>query len=96
MKKYGNTSKKNTNEKNILGYKYRHRLAYQQVALGCYAVKLEHGIFVITGGAIKLTFKMQDREHTKEELRKMEQVRNYLLNENIIDNESFTEFVNTI
>lgn len=64
--------------------------------LRIYAVKLEHGIFVITGGAIKLTFKMQDREHTKEELRKMEQVRNYLLNENIIDNESFTEFVNTI
>lgn len=64
--------------------------------LRIYAIKLEHGIYIITGGAIKLTFKMQDREHTKEELRKMEQVRNYLLAEDIIDNDSFTEYVNTL
>lgn len=64
--------------------------------LRIYALKLGHGIFVITGGAIKLTFKMQEREHTTEELRKMEYVRNYLLSENIIDNESFVDFVNTL
>ena len=64
--------------------------------LRIYAIKLEHGIFIITGGAIKLTFTMQEREHTKDELRKMEQVRNFLLEENIIDNDSFTEYVNTL
>ena len=61
-----------------------------------YAIKLEQGIFIITGGAIKLTLKMQDREYTRVELQKIEQVRNYLLSERIIDNESFVEYVNTL
>lgn len=34
--------------------------------------------FVITGGAIKLTGKMQDRPHTKTELYKLQLVKNYL------------------
>lgn len=38
--------------------------------------------FVITGGAIKLTKKMQDRKHTQDELDKLERMRNLLkLNE---------------
>ena len=39
-----------------------------------YAIKLEPGIYVITGGAIKLTRTMQEREHTLRELAKMEKV----------------------
>lgn len=36
---------------------------------------------------------MAEREHTKEELNKIEQVRNYLLSEHIIDDESFIDFI---
>jgi len=64
--------------------------------LRIYAIKLSEGIYVITGGAIKLTLKMEEREHTKQELVKMEKVRSFLLNENIIDNDSFVEYMNTL
>lgn len=47
-------------------------------------------------GEIKLTLKMEEREHTRLELVKMEKVRSFLLNENIIDDESFVEYMNTI
>ena len=42
--------------------------------LRIYAIKLEPGIYVITGGAIKLTRTMQEREHTLVELARMEKV----------------------
>lgn len=49
--------------------------------LRIYAVKYFDG-YVITGGAIKLTHKMEDRVHTKKELLKLESMRNRLkLNE---------------
>ena len=44
----------------------------------------------MTGGAIKLTATMAEREHTLLELAKMEKVRNFLLDEGIVDKESFT------
>ena len=61
--------------------------------LRIYALKLACGVYIITGGAIKLTATMQERTHTLDELRKMEQVRNFLLSENIIDNESFIDYI---
>ena len=64
--------------------------------LRIYAIKLSEGVYVITGGAIKLTLKMEEREHTKLELAKMERVRSFLLNENIIDDDSFVEYMNTL
>ena len=36
--------------------------------LRIYAIKLEPGCYIITGGAIKLTRTMQEREHTLNEL----------------------------
>ncbi len=38
--------------------------------LRLYAIKLEPGCYVITGGAIKLTRTMEEREHTLKELSK--------------------------
>ena len=38
--------------------------------LRIYAIKLNSGIFIITGGAIKLTATMQDRPHTRERIDK--------------------------
>ena len=64
--------------------------------LRIYAIKLSQGVYVITGGAIKLTLKMEERDHTKAELKKLEIVRRFLLNEDIIDDDSFIDYVNTI
>lgn len=60
--------------------------------LRLYAIRLEKEVFIITGGAIKLTYKMQERTHTLQELVKMERVRNFLLEESIVDKESFLDF----
>lgn len=46
----------------------------------------------MTGGAIKLTATMAEREHTLLELAKMEKVRNFLLDEGIVDKESFIDY----
>lgn len=59
--------------------------------LRIYAIKLEKGIYLITGGAIKLTPLMSEREHTLQELKKMEMVRNYLLDSGIIDVDGIKE-----
>ena len=39
--------------------------------LRVYAVRLEKNVFVVTGGAIKLTRSMQERPHTQEQLEKL-------------------------
>ena len=43
-----------------------------------------------------MTLKMEEREHTRQEVVKLEKVRSFLLNENIIDDDSFVEYMNTI
>lgn len=40
--------------------------------LRIYALRVENNIYIITGGAIKLTQTMQERKHTNVELRKIE------------------------
>ena len=64
--------------------------------LRIYAIKLEPGIYVITGGAIKLTHTMQEREHTLHELTKMEKVRSHLLANNIVDKDSFDDYLSEL
>ena len=64
--------------------------------LRIYAIKLSQGVYVITGGAIKLTLTMEELDHTKAELTKLEKVRRFLLNEDIIDDDSFIDYVTTI
>ena len=64
--------------------------------LRIYAIKLEPGCYIITGGAIKLTRTMQEREHTLKELDKMEQVRNYLISNQAIDADGFVDFLSEI
>ena len=53
--------------------------------LRLYAIKLEKNTYLITGGAIKLTHRMNEREHTLEELRKLETVRNHLIDNGVTD-----------
>lgn len=61
--------------------------------LRIYAIKLEPGIYIVTGGAIKLTATMQEREHTLKELEKMEKVRTHLLEQNIVDADAFVDYL---
>jgi hypothetical protein len=62
--------------------------------LRIYAIKIDSNCFLITGGAIKFTLKMQDREHTKKELLKIEKCKNYLKENGVNDEDSFFEFLN--
>lgn len=57
--------------------------------LRLYAIRIASDLFVITGGAIKLTKYMEDREHTKAELYKLDLVRNFLDDQGILDKEDF-------
>ena len=61
--------------------------------LRIYAIRLSNGVYIITGGAIKLTHTMAERDHTQAELDRIEKVRNYLLSEHIIDDESFIDYI---
>ncbi len=64
--------------------------------LRLYAIKLIQGNYIITGGAIKLTATMQEREYTRQELVKIDRVRRYLLEEGIIDDEGFIEYISEL
>lgn len=68
-----------------------HRLSGHSSWLRIYAIKLDRGIYIVTGGAIKLTHLMAEREHTLRELNKMETVRNYLLENGIVDPEGLLQ-----
>lgn len=68
-----------------------HRVSGHNSWLRIYAIKLDKGIYIVTGGAIKLTHLMAEREHTLQELNKMEMVRNYLLENGIVDSEGLLQ-----
>lgn len=59
-----------------------------------YAIKIDENCFVITGGAIKLTMKMQEHEDTRNELIKLKQARAFFSKNNVIDQASFFELIN--
>jgi hypothetical protein len=59
--------------------------------LRLYAIKIDSNRFLITGGAIKLTYKMEDHESTRDELKKLEKTKNYLVELGVIDGDSFDE-----
>ncbi len=63
----------------------------QKSWLRLYALKIDSNVYVVTGGTIKLTKKMQDREHTNKELQKIERCRDYLHEQGITDIDGFKE-----
>ncbi|CAN5117090.1 hypothetical protein BH09BAC3_BH09BAC3_38310 [soil metagenome] len=65
----------------------------QRSWLRIYAIKLEANVYVVTGGAIKLTRSMQDREHTRHELGKLSRCKDYLREQGILDIEALSELV---
>lgn len=52
--------------------------AFRKPLLRIYAVRIDANTFIITGGAIKLSKKMEDHEDTRAELRKLKQVKSFL------------------
>ncbi|MEJ5144437.1 hypothetical protein [Sphingobacterium sp. MYb388] len=68
----------------------------RQFCLRIYAIKIDEDTFVITGGAIKLPLQhlMEDKDHTKVELQKLNKAQDYLKEMGIYDRESFFEFLN--
>jgi hypothetical protein len=59
--------------------------------LRVYAIRIEPNVYVITGGAIKLTHLMQDREHTTLELVKLNRCKDYLKMNGVFDKDSFVD-----
>lgn len=53
--------------------------------LRLYALRVDKNVYIITGGTIKLTQKMQDRKHTNIELGKIDRCRRYLIGRGIVD-----------
>jgi hypothetical protein len=62
--------------------------------LRLYAVRIASDLFVVTGGAIKLTKWMEEREHTQKELCKLDLVKNFLFDQGLLDKEDF-EYLKT-
>ena len=63
--------------------------------LRLYALKQDDNIYLITGGAIKLTRQMSERPHTLNELKKLESVRNHLLDNGVMDSEGIKDYNDT-
>lgn len=59
--------------------------------LRIYAIKIDTNRFLVTGGAIKLTYDMKDHESTRDELKKIEKTKNYLVELGVIDGDSFDD-----
>lgn len=64
----------------------------QKKWLRLYAIRIAPNTFVITGGAIKLVATMNDRSHLIKELQKLNDVRTYLMNEGILDQDDFETY----
>lgn len=62
--------------------------------LRIYAIRLEPNVYVVTGGAIKLTRTMQERKHTAVELQKLNRCKDYLKSNGVFDQDSFVELTN--
>lgn len=61
--------------------------------LRLYAIKAGQDLYIITGGAIKLTDHMSERTHTQKELRKLESCKQFLLNEGVVDEDGVIELL---
>jgi hypothetical protein len=66
---------------------------YNEVARTFVRAASLRGYGIVTGGTIKLTRTMQEREHTLEELHKLEKVRNFLLSEGAYDIDGFYDLI---
>lgn len=78
-------------KRNILQFQ-KGKIRRNQLRL--YAIKLDKNCFVITGGAIKMSQKMDAHPDTKNELVKLNKARIYLNKNGVVDEDSFVELLN--
>lgn len=64
--------------------------------LRIYGLKVDNGVYSITGGTIKLTKNMNERNHTKEELSKLVKYKCYLQEESIFDRDGLLDYIENI
>ncbi len=57
--------------------------------LRIYAVRIAANFFVVSGGAIKLTARMNEREHLLKELAKLELTKNFLRENGVLDEDDY-------
>lgn len=60
--------------------------------LRLYAIKIDDNLFVITGGAIKMSLKMADHPDTLMELEKLDKAKQFLIEQQVFDEDSFFDF----
>lgn len=81
-----NTSKPNPVILSLQKKRFKH--------LRFYAIRIDANVFVITGGAIKITENMQQHPDTKKELTKLNYARQWLAHEGVKSSDSFLELIN--
>ena len=64
--------------------------------LRIYAIKIDENCFLITGGAIKMSQKMQDHPDSNNELSKINKAKEYLKDNDVVDEDSFYEFIKEV
>lgn len=57
--------------------------------LRIYAIRISANLFVVSGGAIKLTADMNDRQHLLQELDKLEATKNFLREQGVLDEDDY-------
>jgi hypothetical protein len=78
----------NNNETDVQALQ-KSKTSYQWLRL--YAIRINQQCYIITGSAIKLVLNMDERKYLQDELRKLEQVKNYLKEEGIADEFDYLE-----
>jgi len=69
--------------------------AKTKVNLRClriYAIKISPNTYIVTGGSIKLVGEMDKRKHLKQEKQKLYEIRDFLIDNGIIDQEDFEAY----
>jgi len=61
-----------------------------------YAIKIDNNMFLLTGGAIKMSQKMQDHPDSSIELEKVKVAKLFLQDNGVTDNDSFYELLKEI
>lgn len=59
--------------------------------LRLYALRVDKNVYIITGGAIKLTQTMQERQHTMDEINKIDRCRQFLIDKGVVDIDGLIE-----
>lgn len=77
------------NHKNIRVPSKAYGLERGKSLLRLYAIRLGPNHYIVTGGTIKLTKGMDEREHTQRELQKLKQVSEYLKELGVVDDSDY-------